>query len=140
MKIEFKRSYSIKIELNESQVMQISSPENIIKSCKKENVIAFDIFYDNSIIGFAMLINYELGKWFLWNYAIDKKYQGIGLGEKSLIELISLMKKEYGIVEMSTTYIFANDVARNLYTKLGFKETGIINEADCHEVNMILTV
>lgn len=137
MKIKFKKSKNIKIKLSDSQAKQISSPEIIKECCKQENVLAFDILYKEKLIGFAMLRNYQAGKWFLWNYGIDIDYQGIGLGEKSLLQLISLMKKEYDMTVMTTTYTYGNAAAKNLYTKVGFNETDIIDEPDLHEVNMM---
>ncbi|MGX7109445.1 GNAT family N-acetyltransferase [Facklamia miroungae] len=136
--IIFKKSKIIKISLDKNQNKQISSHEKICKGCSLDNVVAYDIFYENNVIGFAMLRKYDSTKWFLWNYAIDKNFQGRGLGEESLQALILLMKREYDATEISTTYLFGNDAAKKLYTKVGFYETEVIEETDCHEVNMLM--
>lgn len=140
MDIIFKPSKGIKVNIKEGQLGQISSPERIKKACEKDDVIAFDIFYKDDLIVFAIFKKYDKGKFFLWNYAIDKDYQGTGLGKRSLTVLLSLMKKDYKVTEISTTYIFENEVAKGLYERLGFVETDVIEEEDCHEVNMILTL
>ena len=138
MDILFKRSKGMKISLDKNQRNQLSSEDDINMACKLDGVVAYDIYYNNNLVGFALLRNYGLSKWFLWNYAIDKNYQGKGLGEEALKKLIKLMEKEYGMTEISTTYIFGNDIAKNLYSKLGFIETDVVDEENCHEVNMLL--
>lgn len=140
MNIELKKSESMKIKLFDYQIKQISLAEDIERYCKHNDIIAFDVFDDGILVGFAMLRKYDLGKWFLWNYAIDKNHQGRGLGKVALLEIISLMKEEYNLTELTTTYIYENDIAGELYTKMGFEITDIVDEKDCHEVNMLLRV
>jgi len=48
-------SNSIKLNLSDEDKKQISSFETINNKIKLETVIAFDIFFDNELIGFAML-------------------------------------------------------------------------------------
>ena len=136
----FKKSKEMKIEISKEDEIFLQSKENIKIVAEYPDVIAFDIFDDNTLIGFALLHEYEKGKFFLWDYAIDNKYQNKGLGTKSLIELINYMKEEYNLKEMSTTYIWGNDNARKLYEKVGFIETSVVDEDDIHEVNMELKV
>ena len=40
----------------------------------------------------------------------------------------------------TTTYIWGNDHARHLYERIGFTETDVVDEPDCHEVNMIYRI
>ena len=70
------------------------------------------------------------------DYAIDIKYQNKGYGTEALIELGNLLKTEYGVKRMTTTYIWGNEHAKHVYEKVGFIETDVVNEPDCHEVNM----
>ena len=60
-----------------------------------------------------------------------------GYGRKALGALIRLMQERYGLHSMTTTYIWGNTVAAHLYESLGFVETDVVDEPDCHEVNMI---
>ena len=50
------------------------------------------------------------------------------------------MKENFAAKEFTTTYIFGNDVAKHVYEKIGFIETDVVDEPDCHEVNMIYYV
>ena len=133
----FKKSNSMNISVLPEQEKQLSSKEKILANCQNSNVIAFDIYDDDILIGFAMLKEYEQREYFLWNYAIDKSYQNKGYGTKALTELINMMCYEYNMHIMTTTYIYGNDHAKHIYEKLGFTETDVVDEDDCHEVNMI---
>ena len=37
---------------------------------------------------------------------------------------------------MTTTYVFGNVYAKRMYESVGFVETDVVDEPDCHEVNM----
>ncbi len=135
-RIKFIRSKSIKIDLLPEQRSSIKSDDEIVKLCNIGNVIAFDIVFGESIVGFAMLRNFEEGGWFLWNYAIDWKFQGRSYGKKALIELISMIQREYELKTMTTTYTVGNDIAKNLYESVGFEFVNEVREDDIEEVNM----
>ena len=83
-----------------------------------------------------MLREYAKNKYFLWVYAIDKNFQGQGLGKKCLKALIEFYKQNFGCVELSTTYKIGNKSAKTLYGSLGFKEIEKIEEEN--EVDMLL--
>ena len=135
----FKKSLEMKINLKKEQENMLSSKENI-KIIIKDNpdtVIAFDIYEDNNLIGFVLAHLFEEKKYFLWEYAIDVKYQNQHKGTTALIEFISFIKNNYDAKVLTTTYIYGNDIAKHVYEKVGFLETDVVDEEDCHEVNMI---
>ncbi|MGF3065806.1 GNAT family N-acetyltransferase [Facklamia sp. P12950] len=138
MSIKFMRSNEIKISLNKEQIDQIFSLEKIKNGCKQENVIAYDIFNDDELVGFAMLRQFSSKGWFLWNYAIDKNFQGLGLGYSGLKLLLKIMKEDYQASVITTTYRYGNEIAKNLYQKVGFSEVNNVEESGCHEVDMLL--
>lgn len=69
-------SGAMKIHLPKEQEKQLCSKATIEKRCKGNDILAFDIYSDLELIGFAMLREFEEGGYFLWNYAIDEKHQG----------------------------------------------------------------
>ena len=127
----------MKISVLPEQEKELSSKERIELACKQPDVLAFDIFCNESLIGFVMVRQYENNEFFLWNYAIDYRYQNQNLGTTALVEFISYMQKQYNMKVMTTTYIWGNEHAKHIYEKIGFVETDIVDEPDCHEVNMI---
>ena len=137
---KFVISKEMKIDLLQEQKEELCTKETIIIACLSDDVIAFDIYLDNTIIGFAMFSKWKPGNYFLWNYAIDMLHQNKGYGEQALYELFDLMKNQYGAKEITTTYLWGNDHAKHVYEKVGFKETDVIDEPDCHEVNMLIKI
>ncbi len=114
---DFKITKEMNISLNDEQYKQISSKDNIRKTLELNKAIGFDIMNDNEIVGFAMLRKYDEGCYFLWDYAIDSKYQNKHYGSNALIELIEYFKSNYSLKEMSTTYIDGNSIAAHVYEK-----------------------
>lgn len=134
----FKESKEMKIELNELQYKQISSKDNIKKALLLNNVFGYDIYHNDDLIGFAMLRKYDKGCYFLWDYAIDYRYQNKHYGTDALKELTKYLKIKFNAKEISTTYIYGNEIADYVYKKVGFIITDIVNEDNIHEVNMVM--
>ena len=122
---------------------EMLSAKDTIKTIIRENpdtVMAFDIFEGEELIGFVLVHRYEEREYFLWEYAIDIRHQNRLKGTKALIEFIEYMKTDYDAKAITTTYIFGNEIAKHMYEKVGFIETDVVDEPDCHEVNMIYRV
>lgn len=135
--MRFIRSDSMKVSVLKEQESQLSSKQRIREELGNPEVFAFDIYKKDILIGFAMLRKFEEGGFFLWNYAIDCKYQNQNYGTTALRELIGMMREKYNLRTMTTTYIYGNEQAKRVYEKSGFVETEIVDEPGCHEVNMI---
>ena len=137
--MRFIESKEMKVNLTLAQSKMLSTKEDI-KIIIKDNpdtVKAFDIYDNEDLIGFVLVYEFEEKKYFLWEYAIDVKYQNKGKGTQALIEFIDYMKEKFGALEMTTTYVYGNYVAKHVYEKIGFVETSVVDEPDCHEVNMV---
>ncbi len=133
----FRPSKEMKVSVLPVQEKQLSSKEKMKAACEHDNVLAFDIYVEDLLIGFAMVRKFDEGAYFLWNYAIDSQYQNQNYGTTALVEFIGFMKDTYQMSEMTTTYIWGNEHAKHIYEKVGFKETDVVDEDDCHEVNMV---
>ena len=136
--IIFKNSSSIKIKVYENQKEFLSNEEKIKKVIKQDDVIGFDIYSDDRLIGFVMLQEFDKNCFFLWDYAIDYKYQNNNYGVLALEKLIGMMKNKYNLKIMTTTYKIGNEHAKHIYEKIGFVQTDIVKEQN--EVNMIYVV
>lgn len=98
----------------------------------------FAIYADNQMVGFIMLGYYEIRNHYtLWKFMIDAKYQNKGYGRQALKLGIDYLVNHFNVKEVFTAYESSNSVARNLYTSLGFRETG---EVAGNEVGMKLVV
>lgn len=101
-------------------------------------MLGFDIYCGRTLIGFILVRKYLDNAFFLWDYAIDHKYQNSGYGFTALCKFISFMQKGYNMNTMTTTYIYGNGHTKHIYEKIGFIQTDVVDKEDCHEVNMIL--
>ena len=128
----------MKITLPPEQAEMLSSKETIREIIKKnpDTVMAYDIYDEGELIGFVLVHRFEEKKYFLWEFAIDQSHQNQHKGTKALTAFIEYMKTDFGAVEITTTYIYGNEHAKHVYEKLGFVETDVVDEPDCHEVNM----
>ncbi|MBR5742692.1 MAG: GNAT family N-acetyltransferase [Clostridia bacterium] len=118
------------------------STKEDIKTIIRDNpdtVMAFDIYDGADLIGFALVHRFEEGKYFLWEYAVDARHQNRHKGTRALTDFLAFMKTRFDAKEITTTYIYGNDHARHVYEKVGFVETDVVDEPDCHEVNMAYT-
>lgn len=136
----FKKTKKMNVRVLKEQESQLSSKEKIERVLVEGNAIAFDIVEDVAIVGFAMLKEFEKGKFFLWNFAIDIDFQNQGLGTKALLELVKFLVLNFGCKLITTTYKVGNEHAKHVYEKVGFKQTDVVDEEGVHEVNMILVL
>ena len=131
------KTTKFQIELSDEQRKQLSSKEKIEVALNDKKIFSFEIYEQDNLIGFAMLRKYSDIGYFLWNYAIDIKYQNKGYGTKALLFLIDYFETKYNALEITTTYTYGNEIAKHIYEKIGFVETDIVDEDGIHEVNMI---
>lgn len=138
----FIRSTEMKISLTPEQAEMLSTKEDI-RTIIKDNpatVMAFDIYDENDLVGFVLVHRFGRQKYFLWEFAIDIDHQNKHKGTKALSEFISYLKAHHKAKEITTTYLYGNDHAKHVYEKVGFVETDVVDEPDCHEVNMVYIV
>lgn len=91
--MQFKPSKMMKVNVLPEQENQISTKEKIKIACTYEDVLAFDIYSNDLLVGFAMVRKFATGEYFLWNYAIDCEYKNQNFGTLALVEFIDFMKK-----------------------------------------------
>ena len=72
----------------------------------------------SKILGFIMF-SHAVGEAHIINFAVAPKVQGQGLGRK-LLEHALLLAKEFGNQIIYLEVKVSNEIAKNLYTKLGF--------------------
>lgn len=135
--MKFQESSGLRLQLSETDMAQLSAPEKIQRAIDSGTVIAYDIYESEALIGFAMLRPYEDNGYFLWDFAIDCRYQNQHRGTRALKELLQMMRSIYNAREISVTYLWGNDRARRVYENIGFRQTDVVDELGIHEVNML---
>lgn len=128
------------LQLKDEQYQFISSESKIREALMHEMCIGFYACDGQANIGFALLRKFAENQFFLWDFIIDSRYQGCGRGKEFLQLLINVLVNEYSAEIITTTYVYGNTIAKNLYEAFGFVETDIVNENGIHEVNMMLAL
>lgn len=83
----------------------------------EENEEYYKILFNNEMIGFIGIKNYEK-EIYLYRFFIDEKYRNKGIGTIVLNKIIDLSKKENKDMSLE---VIGENIARNLYERLGFK-------------------
>ena len=94
--------------------------------------IPLAIYNDDVMVGFVMygIEPQDNNEYWIDRFMIDEKHQRNGYGEKALQILINTLKqdKSHDKIKISTEH--ENIVARKLYAKLGFYETGELHDGE----------
>ena len=141
--MRFQPSKEMKISVLPDQEDQLCTKDTIREVFEKDaagECSGYDIYDGDILVGFAMFCEYPAGCFFLWNYAIDAKYQNKGIGTRALKELLEYIISHNDVKQFTTTYVWGNDIAKHLYEKAGFIETDVVEEDAYKEVNMIYPV
>ena len=86
---------------------------------------AYVIYNDTLPVGMALYYDCaELNAYDLSQLFIDERYQGNGFGIEATKQIIDKMKSDSKYDKVMLCYIDGNEVAKNMYEKLGFKLTG----------------
>ncbi|WP_325893058.1 GNAT family N-acetyltransferase [Grimontia sp. NTOU-MAR1] len=120
------------ILLAEEQVKFTSPPENFVSDTKK-NIFRFVISSDNTLVGYFKIDdnfssevlgekNAGVG---LRSFAIDRRYQGKGIGKKAVSIIANSISEEFTTYEwVYLTVNCKNKAAYHTYLKGGFEDTG----------------
>ena len=135
---ESNKAKAEKLEVSENQKSFLDSAAGIIKRAeiyKKLNPHLFGIFCEEQIIGLALIKDFEEEPFAydLQQFMIDKNFQGRGCGTEALKLILDYLKNE-GRFESVEICVKKEDVpAIKLYEKVGFKNSGYIDEnlPDC---------
>lgn len=101
----------------------------------------FGIFCENRMVGYVMVIyDYDLEEYNIWHMMIDKNHQGKGYGKAAMQKCLEYISaKPFGNSnKVVLTCHNENTVAFTLYKKLGFVETGNLDDEEA-ELSLILS-
>jgi ribosomal protein S18 acetylase RimI-like enzyme len=63
-------------------------------------------------------------RWWVWDVKIDEEFRGRGYGRQAMLLAETLARKE-GALTMGLNVFGHNQVARTLYSSLGYRETAV---------------
>ena len=135
---ESNKAKAEKLEVSENQKSFLDSAAGIIKRAeiyKNLNSHLFGIANGETLVGLALVKDFEEEPFAydLQQFMIDKNFQGRGCGTEALKLILDYLKNE-GRFESVEICVKKEDVpAIKLYEKVGFKNSGYIDEnlPDC---------
>lgn len=87
------------------------------------------IYAGETPVGFIMLADDpSKPEYFLWRLMIDARQQGKGYGRRAVEQLIDYVKTRPSATELLVSYVPGDGSPRDFYMKLGFQETGRVED------------
>lgn len=89
------------------------------------------IYADDDPVGFVMLeLNPAKDEYWVWRFMIDAQHQGKGYGRNALQLIIEFVRNKTQAKELHLSYVPADGSAGPFYERLGFVETGKVEEGE----------
>jgi len=130
-----------KIELRPNQIGLADCPLEAYELAKKFTyAYPTAIFWENAAIAFLIYeaLNEMQTHFLVWDFVVDKAFQGQGYGREIMMQLMQKLRIEYHAEKIELAYEPSNHIARNLYRSLGFLESGKINDDGEIEMELLL--
>ncbi len=131
----------VSLSVNEEQKKFLDKPIGILARgyiYRSNNAKVYGISNDENIIGVALVkdLDEEPACYDLQQFMIDRHFQNKGYGTEALRLILTLLSKEgkYGQVEVCVNK--SDTAALRMYKKVGFVDTGYIDESvpDCYNL------
>ncbi|MEH7273703.1 GNAT family N-acetyltransferase [Neobacillus vireti] len=107
-----------------------SNSLSLAQASIEENWTVKAIYQDETPVGFTMYgYSEELSGYEICRIMIDYKYQGNGYGKQALNLVIKEMLNQFKCEEIYITFVPHNEIAKQLYLSIGFKDTGRVIKA-----------
>ena len=124
---------AFRLELAPGQEQYVSGPIRSLAQAYvyREQCQPFGIYAGERMVGYVMVIyDYDLEEYNIWHMMIDTIHQGKGYGKAAMQKCLAyIAKKPFGNSNrVVLTCHKENETALALYQKLGFRETGNIDE------------
>lgn len=91
------------------------------------------IYADETPVGFVMLAlrpNDPDAPYYLWRYMIDARYQGHGYGAAAMRQVIDFVRTQPNATTLFLSYVRAPGGPQTFYQRLGFVDTGEIDDGE----------
>ena len=121
-------NWRLRLKVSDAQKSFVADSATILARAyayRESRSKAYVIYNDTLPVGMALYYDCaELNAYDLSQLFIDERYQGNGFGIEATKQILSKMKSDSKYDKVMLCYIDGNEVAKNMYEKLGFKLTG----------------
>ena len=149
MLIEFrkidKENYAECIELSVSDNQKkfvATNQYSLVEAAYEPDLYPLGIYNDSKMVGFILYdFDKELNGWSMSRFMIDHKCQKSGIGTEALLKFMDYFTSNHGDKALYTSAEVDNQVAINMYEKIGFQRKDIFeykcNDTSYREVRML---
>lgn len=119
--------FKLKVKLEQKSYV-VPNVYCIAESKVYENFNPKALYLDNELIGFLMYGTNPKNESDVWiiSLMIDEKFQGKGYGKHTMLKSIQILRELYDPPAIYISFDPENEIAKKLYTSIGFKDTGEI--------------
>ena len=121
-------NWRLRLKVSDAQKSFVADSATILARAyayRESRSKAYVIYNDTLPVGMALYYDCaELNAYDLSQLFIDERYQGNGFGIEATKQILDKMKSDSKYDKVLICYIDGNEVAKNMYEKLGFKLTG----------------
>ena len=121
-------NWRLRLKVSDAQKSFVADSATILARAyayRESRSKAYVIYNDTLPVGMALYYDCaELNAYDLSQLFIDERYQGNGFGMEATKQILDKMKSDSKYDKVMLCYIDGNEVAKNMYEKLGFKLTG----------------
>ena len=121
-------NWRLRLKVSDAQKSFVADSATILARAyayRESRSKAYVIYNDTLPVGMALHYDCaELNAYDLSQLFIDERYQGNGFGIEATKQILDKMKSDSKYDKVMLCYIDGNEVAKNMYEKLGFKLTG----------------
>ncbi len=118
---------------DDQQKYVASNAVSLAQSKYEPECVPLSVYDGDTIVGFVMYRpeDYGLSKlWFIDRLMIGAQYQGKGYGRAAMEALLARLRAIPGYNAVLISFVPGNATAEKLYSSLGFKDTGEIDEGE----------
>ena len=121
-------NWRLRLKVSDAQKSFVADSATILARAyayRESRSKAYVIYNDTLPVGMALYYDCaELNAYDLSQLFIDERYQGNGFGIEATKQILDKMDSDSKYDKVMLCYIDGNEVAKNMYEKLGFKLTG----------------
>ena len=121
-------NWRLRLKVSDAQKSFVADSATILARAyayRESRSKAYVIYNDTLPVGMALYYDCaELNAYDLSQLFIDERYQENGFGIEATKQILDKMKSDSKYDKVILCYIDGNEVAKNMYEKLGFKLTG----------------
>jgi diamine N-acetyltransferase len=104
---------------------------SLVQAVYEEGAIPRAIYADETMVGFIMGQHVpDRSIFYIWRLMVDASQQGKGYGKAAMHLMLDHLKAIPGCQRIAISYAPENETARQLYARLGFVETGEIEDGE----------